>query len=199
MNKTIILDDRPERKKSHISDSVIKQLEECTSLSIVTGESINSDNIEVSFDRYSLLAIHKSWLDNKGLTNKIVDYCKRNRKYLIIFSGGIGQSLLLDNYMRLNVNSASFYTDRLPLFIEKYASNNATAPLLEFLYGEGWRLPILMECRNYLWHGVYDDKYESEEAIINHLNSIFHKQSDRYSISDMNNMIYNEILKTKSV
>ena len=117
MKKVLIIDDRIERKKTHMSASALQKLSECTNdsyLAIVSGEGVKKESISKDFADYNLLAIHFSWANDNRLIKDIDDYAKSNNKLLIFFSGGIGQTLLLDDFKRLSINSAEFYSDKLP-------------------------------------------------------------------------------------
>ena len=169
MNKVLILDDRLERKKTHMTDAALKQLSICESsgwLNIITGEGVEKDKSFQYCSDYSLLAFHKSWLDSNSLLLEIERYAKYNNKFLIIFSGGISQTLLLNDYKDLRVNSADFYTGKLPDFIERYATSKIEQPLLRLLYGEAWQLPIFMKYRQLLWKGLPESD-KDEEFILN--------------------------------
>ena len=150
MKKVLILDDRIERKKTHMSPRALQKLSECTNdnyVAIVSGEGIKKESISRDFADYDLLAIHYSWANDKRLIQDIDDYAKNNNKHLIFFSGGIAQTLLLDDFKRLSINSAEFYSDNLPDFIKMYATKEIDLPLLQFLYGNNKNLPLLMKYR----------------------------------------------------
>lgn len=217
MNKVLLLDDRPERKKNHMSDQAIKKLSFCENQkylsmdTVKTGINLNNvdkDTLFKYFEGYSLLAIHWSWLDHKKLVREVTEYAGENQKLLIFFSGGIGQTLLLDNYTFLSINSAEFYTDRLPDFIEKYITNEMEYPLLEFLYGESWRLPVYMQYRQILWKGISllgeeyvknnDGEYWDFEANYAQLIYDFEKPQIKDLLMVLNEAINKEILKVKT-
>ena len=154
MKKVLILDDRVSRKKTHMSNGSICALNNCEIngyLKMITGEGLENENSFAYCDDYTLLAIHKSWLDTNGLVSDIEKYAKNNQKYLILFSGGIGQTILREEYTILNVNSAIFYTDKLPVFIDRFSTSEVNQPLLQLLYGENWLFPIYMKYRQLLW------------------------------------------------
>ena len=198
------MDERIERKKTHMSDSAIKQLSFCVSngwLNTITGEGVEKDMSFQYCSDYSLLAFHKSWLDSNRLLSEIERYAKENRKLLIIFSGGISQILLLNDYKYLRVNSADFYTGRLPDFIEKYVKSKVEQPLLELLYGKAWRIPIYMQYRQLVWRGVTE---ESEEYMNFELNYGMYLEQFKAptSIEIMNKLeksINNEMIKLNAL
>ena len=201
MNKVLILDERVERKKNHMSNNAIRDLNDCENqgyLKMITGEGLEKDNSFQYCLDYSLLAFHKSWLDSNNLLSEIERYAKENKKYLIIFSGGISQTLLLNDYKDLRVNSAIFYTDRLPDFIEKFAKNEVEQPLLELLYGKAWRIPIYMKFRQLLWRGITEEnedylKFESNYGM--YLEQ-FKAPTSTEIMNKLDKSINNEIIKS---
>ena len=171
MNKVLILDDRVERKRNHMSNSAIIELTNCVKrgyLEMITGEGHENDKYFQYCSDYSLLAFHKSWLDSNKLFSDIEKYAKNNKKFLVIFSGGISQALLLNEFKDLRVNSAVFYSGRLPSFIEKFAKSEVEQPLLDLLYGKAWQIPIYMKFRQLLWRGVTEDNEDYMNFILNY-------------------------------
>lgn len=164
MRKTIIIDDRPERKKLHLSEDSISQLEKLVERGILTlsdGEGYESDFSKL--DGYNLIAIHRTFLTNLNIFNEFIDYIKKDRdKWIIIFSGGNTQNTILLNGRQLNISSSDFYTERLTSFIEEFCKETDLAnPLLSFLYGQSWRLTLLLQYRYFLWQ--YEDLEEIDE------------------------------------
>lgn len=202
MNKVLILDDRVERKRTHMNDNSIKELSGCESLGylkMIIGEDSEKEKLFHYCDEYTILAFHKSWLVSKKLVTSIEEYAKRNQKYLIFFSGGIGQTILLNDYRFLSVNSALFYTEKLPKFIETYAkSDDIEFPLLQLLYGNNWRLPIYMKYRQILWKGISegDDELEEFKANYEQLVEKFNASSTNEILNKLDDTIKNEIIKT---
>ena len=196
MRKVLILDDRVERKKTHMSDDAIRVLFDCVKqgfLTITTGEELENDSLLDFLANYDLFAIHRSWLVSKKLMQEVIEYVKKERKYFILFSGGISQSLLMNNYTYSSVNSAVFYTNRLPLFVEKFATKEIDQPLLEFLYGKAWLIPIYMKYRQLIWRGVdeSDDEFMLFES---NYGSYIEKFRDK-DLSELNKAINSEITK----
>lgn len=163
MRKIIIIDDRTERKKLHLSDdsiSQLKKLEEKGILTLSDGEGFNT--VSSQLDDYDLIAIHRTFLTNSNIFNEFVEYIKDRKKWIIIFSGGITQNTILLNGRQLNINSTDFYTEKLSPFIEEFSyKTDITKPLLLFLYGESWRLTLLLQYRYLLWE--YEDTDDIEE------------------------------------
>ena len=202
MNKILILDDRVERKKTHLNNDAIRKLSNCVSrglLTMITGEGVEKDKSFQYCSDYSLVAVHKSWLDANELTMDIEQYAKK--KLLVIFSGGIGQTLLLNDYKYLRVNSADFYTNRLPDFIERYAISGIEQPLLQLLYGEAWRLPIYMKYRQLLWRGLSenDDEYIDNEINYGSYLEQFNAPTISEKLEKLDKSIKDEITKANAL
>ncbi len=201
MNKVLIIDDRIERKRTHMNDNSIKKLSNCVNqgyLKMITGENLEKDISFQYCNEFSLMAFHKSWLVSNTLTTSIEEYAKREQKFLVVFSGGIGQTILLNDYKYLSINSALFYTERLPKFIETYAiSDNIEYPLLQLLYGNNWKLPIYMKYRQILWKGlsVEDQEYMEFELNYGQLTKQFSAPTTDDILNKLDNTIKNEIIK----
>lgn len=161
MRKVIIIDDRKERKKLHLSQKSITQLENLEDQGLLT-ISVGDDLSIESFDKmndFDLIAIHRTFLTNTKIINEFIGYIKNNKKWLIVFSGGITQNSILLNGRQLNVNASDFYNEKLIPFILDYGNESVNAnPLLYFLYGQSWRLTLLLQYRYLLWeYGDMED------------------------------------------
>ena len=154
MNRVLLLDDRVDRINNHMSLAAIKELYNlCDSdnLKIVSDLPLDLDSLKSLFDYYSMLILHRSYLLDNGMLNVIEEYSKNKNIFLIIFSGGISQNLILNNRMRLNINSANLYTSNFPSFIRSYINGDIDEPLLQLLYGDNWRKVLLINLRNLCW------------------------------------------------
>lgn len=150
--KVLIIDNRPQRKYSsgyRISIEDINSIEMYSKVGMV---STSIEGLRDELSPYRLIAIHRSYLtenDYIGI-NDLMDYAKSEKdKYFILFSGGITQNIISDNI--LYVNAGDFYSENLAEFIKKFLEGNIDYPLQQFLYGNSWRLPFLLELRQYLW------------------------------------------------
>lgn len=154
MKKVIIIDDRKKRKELHLSRESLCSLEELVKsgmLSIETELEEKSDLASV-LGSYDIIAIHRSYLEKEQLFHSLNDYIKISQKHFIVFSGGISQSMILNKGHQLNINSADFYVTKLPVFIKNFCEmGNMPNPLLQFLYGESWKLTLLLQYRHLLW------------------------------------------------
>ena len=162
MNKVVIIDDRKERKKLHLSEAAISSLEKLVlSGKLDVMESIN-DIEEIA--NYSLIAVHRSYLINSGVYNNLLDFIKKSNKLLIIFSGNISQNMIMNNGRQLNINASDFYIEKLPEFINRFSEENLESPLLQYIYGDSWKLSLLLQYRYLLWiYGDDIDEIDDEE------------------------------------
>lgn len=166
MNRIIIIDDRLDnRDKPNLSVSALEKLKEMSQkgdITITLGIDCSLP-IESILKDYSLIAIHRSYLVNKNLYNTVYDFVKKTNKYLIIFSGGINPNTIRQNGHLLFIEASDFYSDSLPIFLEDFGKNEIQYPLLKFLYGNSWRLTLLLEYRFFLWYYGYIDDIEDIE------------------------------------
>lgn len=162
MNKVVIIDDRKERKKLHLSEAALSSLEKLVlSGKLDVMESIN-DIEEIA--NYSLIAVHRSYLINSGVYNNLLDFIKKSNKLLIIFSGNISQNMIMNNGRQLNINASDFYIEKLPEFINRFSEENIESPLLQYIYGDSWKLSLLLQYRYLLWiYGDDVDEIDDEE------------------------------------
>ena len=162
MNKVVIIDDRKERKKLHLSEAALSSLEKLVlSGKLDVMESIN-DIEEIA--NYSLIAVHRSYLINSGVYNNLLDFIKKSNKLLIIFSGNISQNMIMNNGRQLNINASDFYIEKLPEFINRFSEEILESPLLQYIYGDSWKLSLLLQYRYLLWiYGDDVDEIDDEE------------------------------------
>ena len=162
MNKVVIIDDRKERKKLHLSEAALSSLKKLVlSSKLDVMESIN-DIEEIA--NYSLIAVHRSYLINSGVYNNLLDFIKKSNKLLIIFSGNISQNMIMNNGRQLNINASDFYIEKLPEFINRFSEEILESPLLQYIYGDSWKLSLLLQYRYLLWiYGDDIDEIDDEE------------------------------------
>ncbi len=201
MRKVLILDDRIERKKTHMSKTSITKLTDCKNnnyLKMMTGEGIDEGSLSKHFADCDLLAIHFSWMNDKKLTSIIDSYAKDNNKLLIVFSGGISQTFLTEDFRRLSINSALFYSDKLPDFIETFATKEIDLPLLHFLYGNYKNIPLLMKYRQLIWQGSQNDADDFNYNYESYLESS-QKATPSETQNELSDIINKEIINLKTL
>lgn len=147
--KFAIIEDRIVRLKRYTDFELMKY----ESVNIITGSDFdnligclkNSDT--TTLDKFDCIASHRSAL-SIGTRDTLKEYCRKNRKPLIFFSGGISSSVLKDiEFPFLHINSKEFYSENLNLFIDACEQNNAVNLLL-LQFGKKWKLSLLLNLRN---------------------------------------------------
>ena len=171
----------------------LEKLKEKGWVTLNTELPIFREDLINELSQFDLIAIHRSWMAQTGLGNEIEEYSKNESKFLITFSGGITQNLLMNNRKRLNINSIDFYKHNLIEVIERFVNNNeeCSEPLLELLYGKSWKLPLLMQYRNILWLGGKAFSQKEEFA----LRELIVKDAfDELKIEFINGLIEKELI-----
>jgi hypothetical protein len=147
--KIAIIEDRIPRLEQYTDFDLKKN----KSVSIITGVEFDNliDSLKRSdtrkLDRYECIASHRSALSN-DVRDALKEYCRKNKKPLIFFSGGITSSVLKDDeFPFLHINSKEFYSDKLKLFIEVFEEHNKVN-LLVIQFGKKWKLSLLLNLRN---------------------------------------------------
>lgn len=194
MSRVLVIEDRPERRKSIMSNNDFSELEKLKDKGWVTLDTklpISKDELISVLSQYDLIAIHRSWMAQAGVGNVIEEFITNENKFLITFSGGITQNLLMNNRKRLNINSVDFYQRNLIAVIERYANDECSEPLLELLYGRSWKLPLLMQYRNILWLGGQTFNQEKEFALRELLDD---NATDELKMEFINDLIEKELI-----
>lgn len=168
--KTVIIDDRKERKHQ-FWDSVKEEYAEmlCQKGVLDIREVIGAvDEIE----EFQVIAVHESLLKETDQLVEFIDHAKTRKKLLILFSGGVTHNGIYDSGRLMKINAADFYNKVLPFVEENQNKDNIQQPLLHFLYGTNWRLPLLLRYRDLIWNyenAINDPEenpdYQTEEEI----------------------------------
>ncbi len=165
--KIAIIEDRIGRLEQYIDF----ELKECKSVKIITGSEFDSfiANLKVNdtkiLDQFQCIASHRSALSNE-LRDTLKEYCRKIRKPLIFFSGGITSSVLKDTeFPFLHINSKEFYSESLQMFIEACEEQNAVN-LLVLQFGRKWKLSLLLNLRNNIAIALNKQKLKNEYANI---------------------------------
>ena len=197
--KIIIIDDRQDRDKPNLTTDSQNKLDElCKEGNLVISLGLDKSlPLDSSLSDFSLIAVHRTYLVNNDLFNAVLDYIKKSGKYLIIFSGGIGQNTILQSGHLLGVDASEFYSDKLPSFLDEYSRTDMQHPLLKYMYGQAWRLTLLLEYRYYLWN--YDDiddiDNDDDEDRAEKLHKLLWDDGSDVSIESVNEEICKEINK----
>ena len=103
-------------------------------------------NDNYNLDKYSIIITHRSAFSKKNseILDKLKEYCKRERKTLIFFSGGISNSVHFTTpFEFLLLNSKTFYSNNLKIFLKDYIKNDK-ANIRILAYGKDWSINLLL-------------------------------------------------------
>jgi len=194
MKRIIIVDDRIERQSQFLpnGDEDVILLNKLPYVENKVGQKYNSlieallEGNESELLEYDLWIFHRSLLVKKKMLLKIQELAKKNKRPLILFSGGITYSSYSESdFPFLIMNSQVFYSEKLFPFLDKYA--NAGGRLIEIVYGENWQLSYLFKYRQVLDQVPYPGRPERNK---DELEQVLGK----LSIDEVNDKIF-EILQ----
>ena len=96
-------------------------------------------------DKYDIIVSHRSAFEDKNsqILSLIEKHCEKFGKSLIYFSGGISVNLYShDNFDKLILNSKTFYSQNLKIFLD--AAKEDKENILILSYGNNWKLNIVL-------------------------------------------------------
>ena len=153
--KFVILEDRKKRMDQFSTFDISK-----TSEAVVITEQAFIDLVSAiekndmgALDRFCCISCHQSAI-SVTVRDNLKAYCKKEKKGLIFFSGGITSSIYVDDsFPYLNINSKDFYSLNLQLFLNDLKEGKAPN-LLKIQFGENWKLAMLLTLRNNINNSV---------------------------------------------
>ena len=149
MKKILLIEDRVTRQEFFLEKIAIN-LEE---YSDILDNAIDDRYEEVkeqivhdsfNFGDYDFIISHKSAFesDNALILSKLQNYAKESHKTLIFFSGGISVNYYNNSeFESLELNSETFYSNNLLLFLNSVRAGNENILMLS--YGENWKFNII--------------------------------------------------------
>lgn len=149
MKKVLLIDDRSERQRRFSAETDINLALYNDILENVTGEDyykyvkVFLDN-EFTID-HDVIIVHRSAFGEteKNILDILKEYCKKENKKLIFFSGGISSTFYINrDFEFLLVNSKVLYSDNLKLFLDDVLRNDIN--ILKIAFGKHWKLNILL-------------------------------------------------------
>jgi len=146
MAKILLIEDRMRRQELFMKETGIDLLIYSDILDNLTdGEEKSVLSNDFDFKQYSYIIAHKSAFNDKNIEylNKLQTYCEENDKPLILFSGGLSVNYYTnDGYKKLEINSKTFYSQNLKLFLKAFKKQIEN--ILMLCYGENWQLNIVL-------------------------------------------------------
>lgn len=158
--KIALIEDRIGRM-NQFSEADILSFKEVT---VITGKSLDELLMELnksdatSLDSYACILAHRSALVTEQ-RDVIREYCIKQKKPLVLFSGGITSSIFNDgNVPFLLINSKDFYSNNFPLFVE-YTKLHNEVNLLVLQFGAQWKLNLLLRLRDHVNYMIQRSSY----------------------------------------
>ncbi len=140
MKKILIIEDRVERQNKFTNKTGIAFDRYETFLD--RRESFEKD----SLGEYSTIITHRSAFgeSDDNILDYLKKYCENHQTKLVFFSGGISSTFYSKiKYEFLLLNSKSFYSKNLELFLDDFQKNQEPNILL-LGYGKDWKTNILL-------------------------------------------------------
>lgn len=166
MRKVMLIDDRTARQVSFYDETGIDLNKYSDVLDNYTASTYEQlleefrDNNFSKLDSYEIIITHRSAYSeiNNSVISKLKEICKKQKKTIVFFSGGISAMSLSNNTLLLN--SKNFYSSNLRLFLEYVKKDKLQILILAF--GENWRTNLLLNSLENinLFIGKYSDKKE---------------------------------------
>lgn len=151
MKKIMLIDDKTPRQLNFTDESGIKLDDYTDILDNYTADNYNNlleefKNDDFSkLDSYDVIITHRSAFGdlNGKVLSTFKDFCKKNKKSLVFFSGGISDSSIsIYPFEHLLLNSKTLYSNNLKLFLDNVKANNTK--LLILALGSHWKLNLLL-------------------------------------------------------
>jgi hypothetical protein len=194
VKKILLIEDRVERQKKFTEDTGI----DISSYSdILDNQTTLNKNI---LENYDTIVTHRSAYGNvdEDILGYLKEYCANTKTKLIFFSGGISSTYYSNiKYEFLLLNSKSFYSKNLKLFLDDFKTTNK-ANLLLLAYGTNWKINVMLNVLSKINLFISHEKIRilkkdnSDERV---KFSKFKTQSNIDSISDIIEIKYPEITK----
>lgn len=149
MKKILLIEDRVTRQEFFLEELEIN-LEDYND---ILDNMIDDDYEEVkeqilhdsfNFEEYDFIISHKSAFENDNalIISKLQNYAKESEKTLIFFSGGISVNYYNNSEFEfLELNSKTFYSNNLKLFLDSVRLGNENILMLS--YGKKWKFNII--------------------------------------------------------
>ena len=150
MKKILLVEDRAKRQQLFMNDTQIDLTRYCDILDNYIEDKYNQCLNELllnnfNLNQYDIIISHKSAFgeDNNKILHLLKEHCKEHKKSLILFSGGISANYYNNEiYEVLELNSKTFYSENLKLFLESVEKEDEN--ILMLCYGNRWKLNIIL-------------------------------------------------------
>ncbi|MAD41905.1 MAG: hypothetical protein CL623_05885 [Arcobacter sp.] len=172
--KILLIEDRIKRQQLFMEETNIELDSYSDILFNCTGEAYDEVFYQLQNDTfdltpYDIIISHKSAYGDKNTQTleKLKKHCKDTNTPLIFFSGGISATYYNEEeYKVMELNSKTFYSKNLELFLE--ATKTEDKNILMLCYGRKWKLNIvlnILEKINFSLEKNDDDKIYYPEFV----------------------------------
>jgi hypothetical protein len=141
MKKILLIEDRVERQNRFTLDTGI--LLDIYKDILDRKETLDKNSLD---NNYSVIITHRSAFgeSDENILDYLKKYCEEHQTKLVFFSGGISSTFYSKiKYEFLLLNSKSFYSKNLELFLDNFQKNQEPNVLL-LGYGKDWKINILL-------------------------------------------------------
>lgn len=148
--KILLIEDRVKRQELFMEETSIELDRYSNILFNCIGETYDEifyqlQNDTIDLTPYDIIISHKSAYEDKNtqILEKLKTHCKDTNTPLILFSGGISATYYNEEeYKVMELNSKTFYSKNLELFLEATKTNDEN--ILMLCYGKKWKLNIVL-------------------------------------------------------
>ncbi len=143
ISKILLIEDRTERQEKFTQDTGI-DLKEYADADIIDNH-VSLDKTQL--EKYSTIITHRSAFG--GQEDNVLDFlkhhCAETNTKLVFFSGGISSTYYSKTkYEFLLLNSKSFYSQNLKLFLDDAKDTENEVNILLLGYGKNWKINLLL-------------------------------------------------------
>ncbi len=174
MKKILLIEDKLKRQKLFINEAKIDLTEYEDILDNFIGPTYDELVLQLladsfSFEKYCIVISHKSAFEkNKNeVINLLKHHCHNHNIPLILFSGGISNNYYDSSSVELlELNSKTFYSKNLKLFLESYRRQEHN--ILMLCYGQRWEANVccnILEKLNLFLYENEDEFIEYSELV----------------------------------
>lgn len=168
--KIILIEDRTPRQKNFLDENNIELFNYENIIDNMIDEDASNileeiKNNTADLSGYDIVICHKSVENNTIILSNLKEYCKKMKKTLVFYSGGISVNYYDNSELEyLELNSQTFYSQNLALFLE--ATQNEDENILMLCYGKYWKQNVIaniLEKTNYILGQVEEKKINFQE------------------------------------
>jgi len=139
--KILLIEDRAERQERFTQDTGI----DLKNYAEIIDNRTSLDKSQL--DKYSTIITHRSAFgdQDENILDLLKQHCAETNTKLVFFSGGISSTYYSKTkYEFLLLNSKSFYSQNLKLFLDDAKASGDEVNILLLGYGKNWKINLLL-------------------------------------------------------